>query len=182
MSKETKDISQKSEEIIAFEGRIDYEKINQLLIEIESSLNNRNLPKRDTKKIFRITAECLDNVLKHKTDQACFSAHESRSRSDCFLYLMRQGEDIIIETRNYVDQNHVKLLSNRLDYINKLNKTDLKKLHKNVISIGSISNKGGAGLGFIDMINITGSKLQYSFERINDKCSLYTFSIKYKLL
>ena len=47
-----------------------------------------------------------------------------------------------------------------------------------VLTNGIISNKGGAGLGFITMAMKSKNKLKYLFEEINDKLSCFTVEVK----
>ena len=42
----------------------------------------------------------------------------------------------------------------------------------------SISSKGGAGLGIIDMALKSGNKFEYSFNQIDDSNSFFTLKVK----
>ncbi len=44
----------------------------------------------------------------------------------------------------------------------------------------NLSNKGGAGLGIIDMALKSGEKFDFSFEDIDGKSSFFTLKIKVK--
>ena len=65
-----------------------------------------------------------------------------------------------------------------LEKINSLDKDGLKMLYKQQIKEGRLSNKGGAGLGFIDIAKKTGNKLYYNFLSINDEYSFFVFTSK----
>ena len=47
-----------------------------------------------------------------------------------------------------------------------------------VLTNGIISNKGGAGLGFITMAMKSKNKLNYKIEEINDRISCFTLEVK----
>ena len=49
----------------------------------------------------------------------------------------------------------------------------LDDLYKKQMREGSISPRGGAGLGFIDISRKTGSKLEYKFESMDEKRSFF---------
>ena len=60
-----------------------------------------------------------------------------------------------------------------IDNINSLDKDGLKELHKFKMRETAISEKGGAGLGFIDIARKTGNPLEYHFEPIDADNSFF---------
>ena len=83
-----------------------------------------------------------------------------------------------IITGNYIRTQNVDGLRNRLDEINKLSKEELKDYYKAVLNNGEISEKGGGGLGMIDIARKTGQKLNYHFMQIDDQHSFFSLNIK----
>ena len=67
-------------------------------------------------------------------------------------------------------------LREMLEHINRLNREELNKLYKQKIREGRLSEKGGAGLGFIDIARKTGQKLIYSFIKIDDEKSFFVLT------
>ena len=63
----------------------------------------------------------------------------------------------------------------RKDFLNRMHKRRLgpKELYKQQIKRGRLSDKGGDGLGFIDMVRKTGEQLIYSLIKINNKISYF---------
>jgi hypothetical protein len=62
-----------------------------------------------------------------------------------------------------------------LDEINSLDKDGLKSLYKEIIKSSSgLTDKGGAGLGFVDMARKSGQKLVYKFQDIDDQTSFFS--------
>jgi hypothetical protein len=55
---------------------------------------------------------------------------------------------------------------------------DLKNYQHEVLSASGFSEKGGAGLGLIEMVRKSGNKLSYGFENINEKNSYFYFQTK----
>ena len=58
-------------------------------------------------------------------------------------------------------------LKKTLEHINSLDKEGLKDLYKEIIKNTTISDKGGAGLGFVDMARKSGQKLLYEFPEMS---------------
>jgi len=63
-----------------------------------------------------------------------------------------------------------------LEEINSLDKEGLKQLYKKQMREGRLSDKGGAGLGFIDIARKTGNKLEYHFLPIDETSSFFLLS------
>ena len=65
----------------------------------------------------------------------------------------------------------------RITEINKMTREEVKGLYMEVLTNGIISNKGGAGLGFITMAMKSSNNLDYFFDEINDELSCFTLII-----
>ena len=89
-----------------------------------------------------------------------------------------KDDDVDIITGNYVIFNVVQLLKDRMDQINILSKEDLKLLYKKILSNNSFSDKGGGGLGMVDLAKRTGSKLQYDFFEFDEKYYFFELTIR----
>jgi len=63
-----------------------------------------------------------------------------------------------------------------LENINQLDPVGLKQLYKQQMREGRLSDKGGAGLGFIDIARKTGEKLIFSFLEIDDINSFFVLT------
>ncbi len=74
-----------------------------------------------------------------------------------------------------VSEAQARELKDKLDQINSLDKDGLKTLYKDIIKSGSgLTDKGGAGLGFVDMARKSGQKLEYGFESLGDGHSFFS--------
>jgi hypothetical protein len=69
-------------------------------------------------------------------------------------------------------------LKGRLDKVNLLDKNGLKDYYKEIILSGNVSQKGGAGLGIVNIAKVTENKLEYTFEDIDSQYSYFTLKIK----
>ena len=47
-------------------------------------------------------------------------------------------------------------------------------MYKDIIKNSDISDKGGAGLGFVDMARKSGRKLEFDFEKLDDNFSFFS--------
>ena len=69
-------------------------------------------------------------------------------------------------------------VTSKIDYINSLNRDELKAYYKEVLNNGELSEKGGGGLGLIDIAKKSRNKLQYSFREIDEDYSFFTLTVK----
>ena len=59
-----------------------------------------------------------------------------------------------------------------------LNKDIVKGYYKELIKSSELSDKGGAGLGFVDIARKSGHKLEFDFEKVNEEYSFFSFKTK----
>ena len=59
-----------------------------------------------------------------------------------------------------------------------MNKDELREYYVNTLSNESFSDKGGGGLGMIDIARKSGQKFEYSFTPINNIYSFFSLIIK----
>jgi len=60
-----------------------------------------------------------------------------------------------------------------LDKFNSLNPDEIKEEYKKMIKESRLSEKAGAGLGFIDIVKKTGNNIEYHFEEVNNRTSFF---------
>lgn len=120
----------------------------------KSSLQNR---------IYFIMVEGLQNVTKHQEDSI---GDKNDDYSGIFL-IQKKGNRYLITTGNLIVNSKVDSLKQRLERVNSLDREELKKLHREILSTGELSDKGGAGLGLIEMARRSGNKLLFDFEYVD---------------
>ena len=81
-------------------------------------------------------------------------------------------------TGNYILTENITPLTERMDQLNSLSKDELKALYKEILNNDTFSQKGGGGLGLIDIARRTGQKLGYNFKPIDDEYSFFSLDIR----
>jgi len=112
-------------------------------------------------------------------DEVSFSddSNEVVSRSAIFMIGKVDNEYSII-TGNYILTSNVENLKVKLDRINEMTKEELKEYYKEILNNDTFSEKGGGGLGMIDIARKSGQKLNYNFMVADDKYSFFSLNIK----
>lgn len=122
------------------------------------------------KKVFHVMVECLQNISKHADTPECGdNLYSGRG-----IFLVTRGEECYhVISGNLIENSKIAPLRESLDHINSLDKDELKELYKTQMREGQLSEKGGAGLGFIDIVRKTGHKLEYHFMPIDERTHFF---------
>lgn len=155
--------------ILIYEGEFTQEITKSVLSMAEKNLEHMGEESSIKRKVFNVMVECLQNICKH--------ADESRSeeeRGAIFMIGKDKGSYHIV-SGNFIENINVDNLRYKLDQINSLDKEGLKALYKDLLRTSELSDKGGAGLGFVDIARKSGQKLEYYFHPVNDNFSFFSF-------
>ena len=154
---------------LVYEGEV-----TQDITKTFTALTERNLTKNAEsnvvqKKVFNVMVECLQNISKHADSYEGVDSEERRG-----IIMVSKGDDSYnIITGNIIKNEKVPELKSSLELINSLDKEGLSTLFKQQIRGTTLSEKGGAGLGLIDIAKKSGSKLIYQFKEISDDVSFF---------
>ena len=162
--------------MLSFKGDITSELLTSILQIMESKLDNLQEEPKIKKKVYNVLVECLQNLY-HHMDEVDASAVGDKTRAAIFM-IGRVDAEYNIITGNYIKGENVSILKGRLDEINKLDKDQLKEYYKQVLNNGEMSQKGGGGLGMIDIARKSGQKLNYNFMPVDDKYAFFSLNIK----
>ena len=161
------------ESLVTFIGDFSKEQVTVLLDEAENKLIEFDVQKKSKKRIFCSLVEGLQNLHHHSLPN--INNNDEQRYGAILLYKTEDGFRVTLG--NFVNINNIQKLKSRLDQINSLSTDDLKTLYKMILNNEEFSEKGGGGLGMIDIARKTGSKIDYDFIKVNDKFSFYTFSV-----
>lgn len=134
------------------------------------------------KKIYYILIECLQNVFHHTGNLNDENGKSDFEGNDNAIFMISKSlaDNYVITTGNFIPEKKISALKDRIDSINKMSKEELKALYLDQLNSTELSEKGGAGLGIIDIARKSGSKLNYSFHSVNPETSFFTLSIEIK--
>jgi hypothetical protein len=113
------------------------------------------------KKASMLVAESFQNVVRHKIQE-----HEIMSRNPHnkdFYQISVIDDRVVISSANVIEEKEAEKLNSHIDHINSIDANDLKQLKQNVLNFGSVNNKGGAGLGLIEIVRKSGLPLKKQF-------------------
>ena len=163
--------SMKAHEItLVYEGEITHQITKAFTSLTESNMAKEEESNTVQKKVFHVMVECLQNISKHAdsfgSDDFLFAGRG--------IFMVSKGDvEYHVTTGNVIENAKIEELTRILDHINILDKEGLKQLYKTQMREGRLSEKGGAGLGFIDIARKTGRRLEFHFLSIDEDNSFF---------
>lgn len=154
--------------ILVYEGEFTQEITKSVLAMAERNMDSSGEESAVKRKVFNVMVECLQNVVKH-ADQA----NNKNPNHNAVFMVGKHEEQYTIISGNPIKDENINVVKDKIDNINNLDKDGLKQLYKDIIKTTEISEKGGAGLGFVDMARKSGQKLEYDFESMGDGLSFF---------
>ncbi len=116
------------------------------------------------KKASFLMAECFQNIVRHHDKKVEKTELVGRN----FFSTRKVDTAFIISSANVIKEEDSNVLVQKLEQVNKLEKDELKQLYMHALSNNELSDKGGAGLGLIEMARKSGNKLKYDIKEIKD--------------
>lgn len=162
--------------IYAFHGEFNYKMVNTLLSDVKKQLHANSTNIRTAKKTYKVLVECLENIHKHSARNE--EKHDVGNEG--IFILIKQDEGYSVAIGNSILNDEVVDLQGMLDDINSMDSDSLKKTYREKIMNAEVSEKGGAGLGMIDIAIKSGSILDYKFENYTDIKQFFSLKILIK--
>ncbi len=163
--------------ILSFSGVVTSDFLTAVLDIMETKMNHLEESPKTKKKVFNVLVECLQNLY-HHIDDGCDTNKELRRSKSALVMVVREKDNFLIQTGNYIDKKSVADLDARLKKINSLDKEHLRDYYREILGTGSVSEKGTAGLGMIDIARKSGNKLEYEFLDIDENFSFFSLNVK----
>lgn len=164
--------------MLSFKGDITSELMTSILQIMESRLENMGEDPKVKKKVYNVLVECLQNLYHHIDEEPAIKDPFAGTSKSAIFMIGISPTGYTIMTGNYIRTDKVSGLEERLDKINSLDADALKALYKEVLNNDIVSEKGGGGLGMIDIARKTGQKLDYAFSQVNSEYSFFSLNIK----
>jgi hypothetical protein len=162
--------------VLAYQGEVNTELLESVYSMMNKHLEEKKVSSDRKKKFFYILIESLQNVFHHRiTDLQKLNEVNLASAG----FIIRNSEEGVysITTGNYLSNSSVENLTLKLEEVNKLTPDELKNYYRQSLSESELSEKGGAGLGIIEMARKSGHKLDYEFTKINDQYSFFCLTV-----
>ena len=126
-------------------------------------------------KLTSIITECFQNVVKHRDEPDILNV--TNNKPPMFIVRSRQN-NYNIASANLVEISKQDTLISTLENINSFSSEQLKGVYIKLLAEGSIDDKGGAGLGLLEMARKSENKFEYDFHQVNYYLSLIFIQLR----
>ena len=154
--------------ILKYSGKLTFEIIEELLEEFKRNLEAFELDLVIRKRLYAILVECLENTYRHTTAFDKLLNHQQVE-----LVLNHDGNTFNLEIGNYIVNKNLGELVEKIDLVNSLDFVGLSRLYRSSISKARISDRGGAGLGIIEIARNSRQKIIYQVVKENNDFSFF---------
>lgn len=137
------------------------------------SLADYDVEKKAKKRISFLISESFQNIVRHGND-------ELSSKHDSLFGIRAVAPFLDIFSSNHVNHKDKSFLEEKLNLINTLDKGQLKAYYTKVLEEGTLSKKGGAGLGLIEMAKKSQKPIQVEFKKLEN--DIFAFNMQIDLI
>jgi hypothetical protein len=162
--------------LMAFKGNISSELISNVLEVVEARMDEYNESSKIRKKVYNVLVESLQNLY-HHIETLPEAMHEEFDSKFGILVVCRIGNKYRISTGNFIGHEKVDVLRNKIDKINSMGREELKDMYKFILNHQRLSEKGGGGLGLVDIARKTGNDMEYIFEKYDDNYYFFNLDV-----
>ena len=156
--------------VLAYGGEIKNGVVSNVISILDNSLEtetNLSLKRR----VLQVVVECIQNIERHSSEFV-----EAQSKSSFLVF--KKENDYVVSFCNKISNDNITNLTQKIEKINALTKDELTSYYKSSLRDNTISDKGGAGLGLIEICRKSGSKISYLFEPIDETNSNFSLMVK----
>jgi hypothetical protein len=168
LTRRIRDKMMKERLMFVYRGVVTSENSGPLLMLLEKEMETSEFGFVGRKRLFMFVLESLQNVSRH-------SKYFEHSDMSLVIY-SKTGDGYTVTTGNVIPVSNINDLKVRLDEINNLETNNIRNVYRQMLSTAEFSDKGGAGLGLIEMAKKTGNKLDYDFVPLDTEFSYFILS------
>ncbi len=163
--------SDSEEVLLSHFGEFTPSKINLLIKLTEATILEKGFKRKMMRRICSVLIEDLQNVSIH-------GARDENENQHSYLLVSFCKDHFKIITGNLIHSEDVALIDFRLNEINNLSESELRKMYIETLCNENFSYKGGARLGFLTIAKKAIMPMNYSFQEIDPIFSYFTLEIK----
>ncbi len=162
--------------LVSFKGEITSNVITDVLDLMEVKLTDANIEYKVVKRVYNVLVESLQNLY-HHADKISGNNSFAKENNYVVFFVTKQRQMFKVSTGNLIKKEKTKFLTEHIDHLNSLSRDEIKTLYKVILNNRNFSEKGGGGLGMIDMVRKTSSKLDYKLYDFSDEFLFFNLNV-----
>ncbi len=156
--------------MLVYRDTITEDTVQQLLEISENRMNHLGEEKKLRKRVFNVLIECLQNVVNHGYDDG--------DGKQGIILVKREPDAIVIKTGNLILKTDIPTFEERVHEVNQLDPDELREVYNDRLTHAEFSEKGGAGLGLLDMYRKSGHPIDHLIHPVSDEVSFLSITVK----
>lgn len=162
--------------ILSFKGVFTADLLTSILSILEGKMVDLEIDPKKKKRVFNILVECFQNLY-HHIEEIGETEELIQHQKTALIMVKHENGVFMVRTGNFIQQEAVPDLKEKLELVNRLSEEELRDLYRETLNNDSRTEKGTAGLGFIDIARKSKNKLEYDFININEKISFFCLNV-----
>jgi hypothetical protein len=162
---------------LTFKGAVTFELIDSIVMIVSQRLDKIENDLNTRKKVYGTTIECLQNLCHHIDVVEPKSPIEGYDTSTAIFMIDTSVDGYQIATGNYILNQKVNHLKSFLEELINVPKEDLKQVYNRILKNKTYTEKGGGGLGLVDIAKRSSQKMEFKFEKVDENFSFFSFQI-----
>ncbi len=157
---------------IVYIGKFNHSVIKMFSSMAEDDMRKGKIDLTTRKRVYHAIIEILQNMARHSDE----IAEKGKVGRGLFMIGKKRDKYFII-TSNKIKNSQIEKVESSLQTINNATLDELNEMHQHQLKYGSLSKKGGAGLGLIDIARKTSKNILYNFIPINKQYSYFLMKV-----
>lgn len=164
--------------IFSFSGKPSQAIVSSIAETFEEKMQKSNVKFSVVQNIFSVFVEQIQNVMSYSPE------HNEEENSEFLLdfSIVAIGQDKNSDKYYVLSGNVVKIeeemkIIEKINKVNSLEKSELRKYYKELRKSGVDSHDRGAGLGFIEMAKKATEPLEFTFEKMDEDFTFFTLKV-----
>ena len=157
---------------LVYIGRFNHNIIKMFSAMAEADMEKKAVDNVTRRRVYHAMIEILQNMSRH-SDEISESSHVGKG----LFMIGKKSEKYFIITSNKIKNKNIPNLQKSIELINNSSPDQLNIMYSTQLSGGTISPKGGAGLGLIDIARKTSKALRFNFIPINSYYSYFVLKV-----
>jgi hypothetical protein len=164
--------------LLSFKGDLSSELVTALLGLVEHKMEVMEPDAKARKRVFNVVMECLQNLYHHNQRPASERTNTATTTDPHGVVMIAQLKDgYSVLTGNFMAGSAVDRVKDHLDRINGMSPDELREFYRSTLNNGKYSERGGGGLGMIDIARKSGGKLEYGFVPFNEDSAFFSLNV-----
>jgi hypothetical protein len=164
--------------VLSFKGIVTANFLSFILEIMEAKMTYLGEAPSKKKKVLSVLVECLQNLYHHIEHESESNKQDWKDTRSALIMVIKEGDCFIIRTGNFIEKKGAAELEEKLNKISGMDKETLRKYYQEVLGTGSISHKGTAGLGLIDIARKSHNNLNYEFLDVDEHSRFFSLNVK----